>query len=59
MKLKPEKKASGLAAQAAVPARARVSLTPGEAVRVMRELQEMTQAQLAAASGKPAHNAIR
>lgn len=36
-----------------VPARVRVSLTPGDAVRVTRELQEMTQAQLAEACGIP------
>jgi transcriptional regulator with XRE-family HTH domain len=34
-----------------VPARVRVALTPGDAVRVARELQEMTQAQLAEATG--------
>lgn len=34
-----------------VPARARVKLTPGDSVRIARELQEMTQAELAAASG--------
>jgi transcriptional regulator with XRE-family HTH domain len=34
-----------------VPARVRVALTPGDAVRVARELQEMTQAQLAAVTG--------
>lgn len=34
-----------------VPARVRVALTSGDAVRVARELQEMTQAQLAAATG--------
>jgi transcriptional regulator with XRE-family HTH domain len=34
-----------------VPARARVILTPGDAVRVAREAQGMTQAELAAASG--------
>lgn len=34
-----------------VPARVRVSLEPGDAVRIARELQEMTQAALAAASG--------
>jgi transcriptional regulator with XRE-family HTH domain len=34
-----------------VPARVRVALTPGDAVRVTRELQEMTQAELAAATG--------
>lgn len=34
-----------------VPARTRVALTPGDAVRVARELQEMTQAELAKASG--------
>jgi ribosome-binding protein aMBF1 (putative translation factor) len=36
-----------------VPARVRVVLTPGESVRVARESQEMTQADLAAASGIP------
>lgn len=36
-----------------VPARVRVELTPGDAVRVAREAQEMTQAELAAASGVP------
>jgi transcriptional regulator with XRE-family HTH domain len=35
------------------PARVRVALTPGDAVRVTRELQEMTQAQLAKACGIP------
>ena len=34
-----------------VPARVRVALTPGDAVRVARELQEITQAELAAATG--------
>jgi transcriptional regulator with XRE-family HTH domain len=34
-----------------VPARVRVALTPGDAVRVARELQEMTQAELAAVTG--------
>lgn len=34
-----------------VPARTRVKLTPGAAVRVARELQEMTQETLADASG--------
>jgi transcriptional regulator with XRE-family HTH domain len=36
-----------------VAARVRVALTPGAAVRVARELQEMTQAELAEASGIP------
>lgn len=36
---------------ATVPARARVQLSPGEMVRVMRELQELTQAELAERSG--------
>ncbi|MBV9947423.1 MAG: helix-turn-helix transcriptional regulator [Myxococcales bacterium] len=36
-----------------VPARVRIALTPGDSVRVARELQEMTQAELAAASGIP------
>ncbi len=34
-----------------VPARVRVKLSPGDAVRVARELQEMTQAELAHATG--------
>ena len=34
-----------------VPYRARVQLTPGDTVRVTRELQEMSQADLAQASG--------
>jgi len=34
-----------------VPARARVALSPGDMVRVTRELQELTQGQLAAATG--------
>ncbi len=36
-----------------VPAHARVELTPGAAVRVAREAQEMTQIELATASGIP------
>jgi transcriptional regulator with XRE-family HTH domain len=36
-----------------VPARARVVLSPGASVRIARELQEMTQADLAKASGIP------
>ena len=36
-----------------VPARVRVVLEPGDSVRVARELQEMTQAELATASGIP------
>ena len=36
-----------------VAARVRVVLTPGDSVRVARELQEMTQAELATASGIP------
>lgn len=36
-----------------VPARPRVVLSPGDSVRIARELQEMTQAELAAASGIP------
>src|SRR5260370_33950704 len=36
-----------------IPARVRVSLTPGDSVRIARELQEMTQAELAEASGIP------
>jgi transcriptional regulator with XRE-family HTH domain len=35
------------------PARVRIALTPGGAVRVTRELQEMTQAELAKACGIP------
>jgi transcriptional regulator with XRE-family HTH domain len=38
-------------APAYVAARTRVALTPGDAVRIARELQELTQAELAAASG--------
>lgn len=34
-----------------VPATVRVELSPGDAVRVARELQEMTQAELAEATG--------
>jgi transcriptional regulator with XRE-family HTH domain len=34
-----------------VPARTRVKLTPGDSVRIAREMQEMTQAELAKASG--------
>lgn len=34
-----------------VPARTRVTLSPGDSVRIARELQEMTQAELAQASG--------
>lgn len=34
-----------------VPARVRVALAPGDSVRIARELQEMTQAELAEASG--------
>lgn len=34
-----------------VPARTRIALTPADAVRVTRELQEMTQSELAVASG--------
>jgi transcriptional regulator with XRE-family HTH domain len=36
-----------------VPARARVALRPGDSVRIARELQEMTQAELAKACGIP------
>ncbi len=36
-----------------VPARTRVVLSPGDSVRVARELQEMSQAALSAASGVP------
>ena len=36
-----------------VPARVRVRLSPGDAVRIARDLQEMTQAELAVASGVP------
>jgi transcriptional regulator with XRE-family HTH domain len=47
------KKAKATKAAKYVPARARVTLKPGDAVRVTRELQEMTQAELADASGIP------
>ena len=36
-----------------VPALVRVALAPGDSVRIARELQEMTQAELAEASGIP------
>jgi transcriptional regulator with XRE-family HTH domain len=36
-----------------VKARARLKMTSGDAVRVMRDLQEMTQGELAATSGIP------
>jgi len=36
-----------------IPARVRVALTPGDSVRIARELQQMTQAELAEASGIP------
>lgn len=36
-----------------IPARTRVVLSPGDAVRVAREVQQMTQAALAEASGIP------
>ena len=39
--------------QSYVQARVRVSLTPGDSVRIARELQEMSQLQLAEASGIP------
>jgi transcriptional regulator with XRE-family HTH domain len=42
-----------MTSRAYVPARSRAALTPGEAVRVARELQEMTQAELAKACGIP------
>jgi len=41
------------AGHALTPYRARVELSPGDAVRLTRELQEMTQIDLAAASGIP------
>ena len=47
------KKVSKANPGAYVPARVRVALTPGDAVRVARELQEMTQAELGAACGIP------
>jgi len=36
-----------------IPSRVRVELSPGQAVRIARELQEMSQADLAAACGIP------
>ena len=36
-----------------VPARVRARMTPGEMLHTMRKLQEMTQAELAAATGVP------
>jgi transcriptional regulator with XRE-family HTH domain len=47
------KKAKAAKSGKYVPARVRVALTPGDSVRVARELQQMTQAELAAASGIP------
>ncbi len=41
------------AKKASVAARPRIQLSAGDSVRVARELQEMTQAQLAQASGIP------
>lgn len=43
-----------------VPARLRACMTPGEMVRTVRDLQEMTQAELAKASGvtQPAISAV-
>ena len=35
------------------PARRRVEVSPGESVRILRELQELTQSQLAERSGIP------
>ena len=37
--------------EATVPARLRAHMTPGEMLRTLRELQEMSQAELALASG--------
>jgi ribosome-binding protein aMBF1 (putative translation factor) len=51
-----KKKVKAFAKEKARPylaARVRVELSPGDSVRVARELQEMTQAELAAASGIP------
>ena len=39
-----------------VRAKVNVSITPGEMLKTLRELQEMTQAQLAKASGIPQSN---
>ena len=36
-----------------VPARTRMKLTPGDSVRIARELQELTQSELAAACEMP------
>ncbi|MBO6575873.1 MAG: helix-turn-helix transcriptional regulator [Rhodothermales bacterium] len=35
------------------PARSRIEVSPGQSVRIMRELQELTQAQLADLTGIP------
>lgn len=43
----------GQADQRYVPSRTRIVLSPGDSVRVARELQEMSQAALSAASGIP------
>ncbi len=36
-----------------IPAKQRVEVTPGESVRILRELQELSQTQLAALCGIP------
>jgi transcriptional regulator with XRE-family HTH domain len=46
-----KKEKTAMASKKYVPARPRVLLSPGDSVRVTRELQEMTQAELAKASG--------
>lgn len=50
-KSEPKFKAVRASSSEYVPARTRVVLKPGDAVRVTRELQEMSQAELAQASG--------
>lgn len=47
-------------AEGTVPARLRVAMTPGQMLRTLRELQELSQAELAKASGvsQPAISAV-
>jgi transcriptional regulator with XRE-family HTH domain len=52
-KITKNRKAAHPAHPSKVPYRPRVVLTRGDAVRITRELQEMTQVELAAAAGMP------
>jgi transcriptional regulator with XRE-family HTH domain len=42
-----------------IPAKKRVDVTPGESVRIIRELQELSQSQLAALCGIPQNTISR